>query len=257
MPLQEIFTFETKLRGLSPRANYTDRASDRPPACRRSPGWGGGVSKVTVKYGREFAGLGHFISKSTKVKPRLSTAGHAPSFVAHATTAVCTLERSYGWPLPSLSPLYFSGQTFARNTLYSTSLTISLPTLRLAQGRNYKTLETNDMQRPQEAWSSPKSMNVLLWITEGRTDKFDFFTSLGTSLIHQHVCSGYDPWFGNQTTVSLSWHHGTRFDEEMPLNSLLRPRFDLIKLPTRFCSYGLNKALMLTNYLLFKVLNDV
>ena len=31
------------------------------------------------------------------------------------------------------------------------------------------------MQRPQEAWSLPKSMAVLLCHTEGRVDKFDFF----------------------------------------------------------------------------------
>jgi hypothetical protein len=37
----------------------------------------------------------------------LSTADHALSLVAPATTAVYSLERSYAWPPPSLSLLYF------------------------------------------------------------------------------------------------------------------------------------------------------
>jgi hypothetical protein len=35
-------------------------------------------------------------------QPRLSTADHAPPFVAYTTTAVQTLERSYDWRPPSL-----------------------------------------------------------------------------------------------------------------------------------------------------------
>jgi hypothetical protein len=37
---------------------------------------------------------------------RLSTGDHALLLTVPATTAVCSLERSYAWPPPSLSLLY-------------------------------------------------------------------------------------------------------------------------------------------------------
>jgi hypothetical protein len=53
---------------------------------------------IKCKYIKHTQGLCHF---------RLRTADHALSLVAPVTTAVQSLERSYAWPPPSLSHLYF------------------------------------------------------------------------------------------------------------------------------------------------------
>jgi hypothetical protein len=75
-----------------------------------------------------------------------------------------------------------------------------------------------------------------------------FFTSLGTSFIHQYVCCRKNPWFSTQTTLDrglrdLSWDHGKGFNEKkIPPNTFPFPRSDFTKFPTQFCLYKLNKS---------------
>jgi hypothetical protein len=124
-------------------------------------------------------------------------------------TQVTSLPYVFSWScdVTSMSSQHvaFNGQTFTRNTLYSTSLTISPPILwdwrRVEIIKRSKQMICKDRRRldPRlKAWTS--------FCTSQRDEQTNliFFMSLGISLIHQHVCCGMNPWFGNQTTAGSS-----------------------------------------------------
>jgi hypothetical protein len=96
------------------------------------------------------------------------------------------------------------------------------------------------MQRPQEAWSSLKSMVVLLCSTEGRVDKFDFFFYITSNQPHSSARLLKESLMRESDNTglqlkSLPWNCRKGFNEEMLFNPFTRPRPEFTKFSALRC----------------------